>query len=391
MAVIKDNGHLKAIVNLDNAAVEKFRVVNIEDHLKWKALDCYNLAVPTHERIMDLQITSEPLPRTRLGKLKRFKIQSLSHKNPAKMSDHTTDSDSVSRSILDFLTELSTQNVTVDKHLELDLGLDSLDKIEFQVFLESTFDLELADDDFSRLSKVGDIIQHIRHQGNTAENHSISWKDILSQPLEDFAPQAAPGSALLFRILARPLFKTYFRLKVEGFQNLPRSPFILVANHQSYLDGLLLAALMPQKILNHTFFFAKEKQFYHSMTGRYLAKGLNVVEVNLDRGMKTTILKIAAILKTGRNMVIFPEGMRSRDGRMAPFKRSFAILSRELKVPVVPVAIRGTYRLYPRGRLWPRPGTVTFKFMPPTTPVSDDYADFTRGIREQILAEVENH
>ena len=94
---------------------------------------------------------------------------------------------------------------------------------------------------------------------------------------------------------------------------------------------------------------------------------------------------MAAALRSGKNLVIFPEGSRSRDGQMTEFKKAFAILSRELNVPIMPVALQGAYEAMPVGKTLPKfRQEISVEFLPPVHPGSLSYEELTEKVRKQI-------
>ena len=97
------------------------------------------------------------------------------------------------------------------------------------------------------------------------------------------------------------------------------------------------------------------------------------------------------MLKLGKNVVIFPEGSRSYDGEMVPFKKTFAILSKELNVPVVPVCIRGAYDVLPRGSKWIKPKKIEVEYLPPIMPENGDtYDSISDKVRDSIQKGLKN-
>ena len=103
------------------------------------------------------------------------------------------------------------------------------------------------------------------------------------------------------------------------------------------------------------------------------------------RNLKNSILKLAEVLKLGKNIVIFPEGTRSRDGGMNDFKKTFAILSKELGVPVLPVCIKGAYDALPRGTHFYKPKKITLEYLPLMTPSeNEDYELFAERVKATI-------
>ena len=133
-----------------------------------------------------------------------------------------------------------------------------------------------------------------------------------------------------------------------------------------------------------TYFYAKKKHVNNWFL-RFMAHRNNVVVMDLNKDLKESIQKLAEILKMGRKIIIFPEGTRSKDGNLGDFKKTFAILSKELNVPVVPVAINGAYRALPSGRLFPRMfSPVTVNILQPVLPKEHSYDSLANTVKENI-------
>ena len=96
-------------------------------------------------------------------------------------------------------------------------------------------------------------------------------------------------------------------------------------------------------------------------------------------------------LKNGQNLVVFPEGARSRDRELLEFKKFFAILSVELDIPVVPVVLDGTFEVMPAGKLFPRPSPVIIKYLEPIYPKGLSYDDLAAKVKEAIHKEMIKH
>jgi long-chain acyl-CoA synthetase len=107
---------------------------------------------------------------------------------------------------------------------------------------------------------------------------------------------------------------------------------------------------------------------------RWLAARHNVVVLE-EGDMKRSISKLADVLRQGKNIIIFPEGTRTPDGKLGEFKKMFAILGVELQVPIVPVVINGAFEALPRGRHWPLPKKIVVEFRPPVIPTADTTYD----------------
>jgi len=147
------------------------------------------------------------------------------------------------------------------------------------------------------------------------------------------------------------------RVRVEGGERLSGAgPRLYMANHQSNLDPPILLAYLPGEIA----FLAKKELFAVPVLGAVLRMGRLVP---VDRGnreaARASVSQAARDLKAGRPYLVFPEGTRSPDDRLLPFKKGPFYLAEESGVEVVPVGIRGTGRLMPRGTWRIRPGRVT--------------------------------
>ena len=111
--------------------------------------------------------------------------------------------------------------------------------------------------------------------------------------------------------------------------------------------------------------------------------------MDINRDLKNSLQKLAEVLKKGKNVIIFPEGTRTHDGQLGKFKKAFAILSSELKIPVVPVSIKGAFEALPRGSIIPRPlKKINVKFLEPVYPDGHDYDSLTDTIFSRLAAEV---
>jgi long-chain acyl-CoA synthetase len=174
--------------------------------------------------------------------------------------------------------------------------------------------------------------------------------------------------------------------------HLPASgPYIISPNHQSYLDPLFVCGALPFGALRELFFVGASEYFETPFTA-WLARQLNLVPVDPDANLVPAMKAGAFGLTHGRILVLFPEGERSIDGTVKRFKKGAPILSRHLNVPIVPVAIRGVFELWPRNRSfnwrllrpWSR-HVVRVRFGPPmlvaegTTP-----ADGATALRDRV-------
>lgn len=146
----------------------------------------------------------------------------------------------------------------------------------------------------------------------------------------------------------------FFRLRVYGKENVPKKgAFILVGNHQSYLDPVLCG--VPLK--RHLHFLARDTLFAHWFFGR-LISSVNTIPVKRGQPDLSAAKKIISKLKEGRGVCLFPEGTRSSNGKIKSFKLGFGILARRGKAAVVPVVVDGAFECWPRHKKIFSPGAT---------------------------------
>ena len=198
------------------------------------------------------------------------------------------------------------------------------------------------------------------------------------------------------RGLCVALFRTIYRLRVEGLQHVPPSgPLILVANHCSFFDAFILAASLPPRTHQHMFYMGFEWFFRHPVLA-WWGRGVRVILVDMDTFLMRALQASAVVLRQGKILCVFPEGERSADGQVRPFRKGVGILARELKVPILPANIGGSFEAWPRGQSFPRIHRLRVRFGPVVTPEAlltaggppgvDDYETIVMRLRERIAA-----
>jgi 1-acyl-sn-glycerol-3-phosphate acyltransferase len=171
------------------------------------------------------------------------------------------------------------------------------------------------------------------------------------------------------------------RVEVQGLENLqPSRSYIFMSNHVSNLDPSVFVPNIPGRC---SVFFKKEV-----LRLPIFGKILKMAEmVPVDRHNREAAIEsvhaAAKVLRRGLNMVVFPEGTRSMDGRLLPFKKGPFHLAMEAGVPVVPVTLLGTYECWPKGSFASHCGTTTVIFHPPIAPSAF-------GDRETLMETVRN-
>ncbi len=159
------------------------------------------------------------------------------------------------------------------------------------------------------------------------------------------------------------------QVKVEGLDRLEAGRnYIFMSNHVSNVDPPILAPLIPPP---RTSVLVKREVFRIPVLSRAMRMGSLVPVDRRNREAAIDSLRAAGdVLRSGISMMVFPEGTRSPDGRLLPFKKGPFYLAIETGVPVVPVTILGTYEIMPKGSFAIRPGTATVIFHVPVQPAA---------------------
>ncbi|MBN1116300.1 MAG: AMP-binding protein [Bacteroidales bacterium] len=369
---------------------EKFLKDNkIEDfnlYVKNEIIKPFNERASVSKRILKYFISSDELPRTRLSKLQRFKLEEVAlNCSNIKIRKEQPEQKQFKElsTLISFLEEQLATQISPEDILAEDLAIDSLAKITLLVYIENTFGVVIAEDGLNEFKTVHDLANYIREKKTRITPESIDWKEILKEKINFSLPKVGL-SFNFFNWSYRALLKSFLRIKADGVTNVPDGPCILVPNHQSFLDGVVVASILKRKDMQKTFFYAKEK-YWKRWWQKFVAKKNNIILMDLNSDLKLSIQKMAEVLKKGRKLVIFPEGTRSKDGKLGDFKKTFAILSQELNVPIVPVVIDGAHKAFPVGAKFPRLfKKVKVKFLPPVNPLNHTYETLKSKVEDLV-------
>ena len=389
-AVVQNGDMLMGIIVPNEAWARNLSDEEVEITLKKEVIEPYNLTVTNYKKLMSIFVYRGDLPRTKLDKLQRFKLKDILKSKGESVKSKVESAEEMSnemRIIKDYIESEKKVEVHADDHLETDLAFDSLDKVGLQGFIEQTFGVDIQPEMMTTLRSVAEKVE----SGKThVDVNKMDWHEML---LANNSSLELPSTSVFYPLHAK-LLKSFLklnnRLKIVGEKNVPKKgPFIIAPNHQSFLDGPIVASGLSCKTLKNSYFFATEEHVKHPVV-KSLAKRNNIILME-KRNLKNSILKLSEVLKLGKNVVIFPEGSRSYDGEMVPFKKTFAILSKELNVPVVPVCIRGAYDVLPRGSKWIKPKKIEVEYLPPVMPENGDtYDSISDKVRDSIQKGLKN-
>ena len=174
--------------------------------------------------------------------------------------------------------------------------------------------------------------------------------------------------------------------RIRGMENLPEGHAVVVANHASYVDGMLLKAYLPAE---YSFVIKGEMRDIPIVHFLLRRSGSKFVERFEASGSSRDARKIVKAAQGGDTLAFFPEGTFQKEPGVGRFRAGAFLSAVKGKLPVVPIAISGTRELLPSGRLWPWPVTPRFEVLPPITPgdpAFENHRDLAEAARQKILA-----
>jgi 1-acyl-sn-glycerol-3-phosphate acyltransferase len=176
------------------------------------------------------------------------------------------------------------------------------------------------------------------------------------------------------------------KLEISGRENVPsEGPVIFMSNHQGNFDILSLFLAIPRQFS----WIAKEELFAIPVFGHSMARaGYIPLDRSDGRRALKSIEAAAAMIKNGRSVIIFPEGTRTPDGNLLPFKRGGFLLAAKAGVPIVPLTINGSAKVNPCKRLELYPGKITIRFGEPIPPVEGGGGAHRDLLMERVRAAI---
>ena len=374
---------IHAIILPDFDLLKTQKLLDIPQHLKYE-LTRIGLTLPPYKRVSGMSLIKEPLPRTRLGKIKRHQVIALLKTEPvpetkppgiAEMEQEALATDT-GRKVCDTLTSLlpKTKPIRLDDHLDLDLGLDSLKRVELIASLEQRFG-RLPESLATEVISVKDLIDKIDEsvKGPTKETapRVQSWENLIALPPPSDLTVRLPQTPTFvqkfvesgFRSMLWMIGRMAFRLKVNGLDHLPReAPFILASNHLSHVDPFVILISIPVTPFDLIFTLGWEP-YFRGWLGRFFAWIGHVVPIGPETSLVTVLQTSANGLRKGKNLLIFPEGERSIDGRPLEFRKGIGILACELtESPSCRSGLREPIRSCPLAHDWPHLHPIALEF-----------------------------
>ncbi len=392
---------LKAIVVPNYRHLREQNIANCTNYIKC-AFEELALKIPTYMRINDFKIISEELPRTRLGKLKRAEIKKRgfferegddSVKKPEltdtekELISHPTAEKFIERlKILCAKTEIFPSD-----SLELDLGIDSLTRLELFVILESEFGLKVKESEAASLIYLKDILERLVKEGISCDElfrrAGGSESGLLSairrepEPAFESVYNSRPGfTGWLFKSALKNLSLFFFKItcgvKIYGLNNLKhKKAFLLCPNHTSFVDPVIMFSALSNFYSRRMFFFALEEMFGGVFLS-WFRRLFKIITSGTEDTMVRSLQYSSRALGSGFPICIFPEGQRTIDENIVKPKKGFAVLACEHKAPIYPVYIKGAINMFSKPNPGFRPAPLEIWIGEAIIPPSkDEYSD----------------
>jgi long-chain acyl-CoA synthetase len=414
---------LHAVIVPNFEVLRQRKIVNVKEAIRFD-IEGLSPQIASTKRIGGYEIWQEDLPRTTTRKIKRFEIEKRVKANLARKVEEDDSEIAADKPLtpeeLAWLDQAAVQQalqivlevarikpplLRPDHNLELDLGLDSMQRVELLSQLEEKLGGNVDESQLSGIYTVRDLVDAVLQSAASGAGSPVvrsafaGWKAILDE--------APPANDVIALVRSQPVSSTFwfmvsrliqvialdrFRLRVRGLEKLPKSgPYIICSNHQSYIDPLILVSILPDEVVKKVFAVGTSDIFGKGFMLR-LARSIRVVVLDPDANLIPAMRAGAFGLRQGRPLILYPEGERSIDGTPRIFKKGAAILSIHMQVPIVPVAIEGFYEVWPRNKAFQGFSALSIVFGDPLIPAPESeaseaaYENLTRELKSRVVA-----
>ena len=376
------------VIGLEKAGSEDVHAVLL---LKNKDVDPHKIIKLANDRLDSLQqVTGFSLwsefdfPRTTTLKIQKFKVKekllSFSKKENEALGDTLI-------SLLSNVSKKQEGEIKENSLLTSDLGLNSLSRLELINYLEQEYRVDLEDTIINQTTTVS-ILRRLLEKREKARKQKGLWSWInnpIGKGIREF----------LDIIFHKPLSYLFFDLDSYGLSNLKniKWPVVFIANHVSYLDQPALMYSLPRTIRYKTatatreefFFTEKRTSLIKNFLFLYTMIAFNAFLLPQKRGFRKSLSFMGKLVDSGVNILVFPEGTRTRNGKIGPFMQGLGLLVKELQAPIVPIKILGMEKIYPRGTKIPKKGKCIVIFGKPIEFTTESPSEIIEISRNAVL------
>lgn len=413
---------LYAVIVPNFEVLRQRKVVNAKEVIRFD-VEGLSAKLASTKRISGYEIWQDDLPRTTTRKLKRFEIQKRVQSGKATRPEDLPATKPLTPQETAWLQKPEAQRalkiigdysgsssgpIRPTNNLELDLGLDSMRRVELLVAIEQELGGDVPESELGSIYTVRELVEAVLE--SAASGHKAGecghrtptfagWSSVLREDPSDpdtlRIKKARPLLDPILFFMSRLIswwWRLISRVDVQGMENLPRSgAYLLCSNHQSFLDPVILMSVLPYWALKRMFAVGTSEIFGSGLM-RQVARLLKVVVVDPDANLVPAMRAGGYGLKNGMALMLYPEGERSIDGTPRVFKKGAAILSIHLQIPIVPVAIDGFYQAWPRNRRFQQFSPLTIRIGKPLQPSpeaqasEDHYAKYTAELKDRVVS-----
>ena len=339
--------------------------------------------LPSHHRVSRYVVSSDALARTRLGKLRRADLArrfdeiesgraAVARRPPGPMplvemsdEDRALIDEPAARVVWELLTDrYPDRSIGPDASLANDLGIDSLEWINVTLDIRQRAGVEITEQATARIETVRDLLNEsvAAEQETHAEDTGALFDDpdrFVGTDQRRWLRPLRPVEVVCARALHalnRVAMRHYFRLEIVGVENLPEDGCSIYApNHASVLDPFVVAAALDFRRLRETYWAGWTGMAFANPLFRFVSRIAQVLPIEQERAAFSSLALSLIVLGRQNSLIWFPEGGRSRDGRIQRFRTGIGIVLTRRPVRTVPMLIEGTHEAMPVGRLLPRP------------------------------------
>lgn len=378
------------VIGLDRGQGEEVHAVLIPDGSGRPAEEIVteaNTALDPLQRITGFSVWPETeFPRTTTLKVRKFIVRErLASQRPAEApagGDRLT-------MLIAVATACDPGEVREDSYLVSGLGLTSIARLELVSAIEREFRLDLDESLIGPQTTVAGLREIVRKRERLSiRDHCRFWCN-------------TPAVRLVRRtadlLLHFPLLRLFYTVDVQGLEHLRPldGPVLFVSNHVSYLDQPSIMRALPPKWRYRTataawaeFFFLNYRSTIQKLWKRtafeYCSWAINIFPLPQISGFRRALRFMGRLVDSGVSVLVFPEGERTQDGRLLPFRHGLGIMAGQLEVPLVPLRIKGLEQVLPRGANWPRRGKVTIVIGQPLKFRAERPEEIVRQMRQAI-------
>ncbi len=365
--VVVEDGSFRALIHPNLDTLEEKNIINIESEIRWYAIELYNMEVSKENRITS------------------YKILYSKHSQEVEIEPK----DEIYSILKSYLSTLTDEEVFPSSHIELNLGLDSIEYVELFIFIENSFGVVIDEKIFSKMMIVNTIYEYIKEKASLIDYTGHDFEEFLKEPIDEKLVYS-PYMMFFYKAMLYPFFKLYFRMQESGVDNVPASPCIIAPSHQSMLDGFLIVASLPYSTLKKSFFLAFKQVFGAGILKPMAIHGQNIL-IDANEDLKGTMQYSALPLRKKGNLVIFPEGARSRDRELLEFRPFFAMLAKTFNLPIVPVVIDGSFEALASGKSFPLPKKIKVTYLKAIYPQNHSVEELTKMSKDAIAKEMKKN